>query len=39
MIEEEINGIFTYDRAVQKIPTDFMKEINDKLMEEAEKIQ
>lgn len=38
-VEEEINGIFTYDRAVQKIPTDFMKEINDKLMEEAEKIQ
>ena len=30
-VEEEINGLVTYDRAVQKIPTERMKAINDKL--------
>ena len=30
-VEEEINGLVTYDRAVQKIPTAKMKELNDRL--------
>lgn len=32
-VEEEINGLVTYDRVVQKIPTERMKTINDKLKE------
>ena len=32
-VEEEINGLVTYDRKVQKIPTEKMREINDKLKE------
>lgn len=38
-VEEEINGLFTYDRKVQKIPTEKMREINDKLKAEWEKIK
>ena len=32
-VEEEINGLVTYDRKVQKVPTEKMREINDKLKE------
>jgi len=38
-VEEEINGLMTYDRKIVKIPADKMKEINDKLAAEAEKIR
>ena len=38
-VEEEINGLFTYDRKIQKIPTEKMREINDKLRMEWLKIQ
>ena len=39
-VEEEINGIVTYDRKVQKIPTAFMREINQTLYAEwKEKIE
>ncbi|MBR3862914.1 MAG: glycoside hydrolase family 2 [Clostridia bacterium] len=38
-VEEEINGLVTYDRAVQKVPTAAMREINDALMTEAAKIE
>ena len=37
-VEEEINGLITYDRAVQKIPTEKMRTINDKLKSVWEKI-
>ena len=37
-VEEEINGLITYDRAVQKIPTETMKAINDKLKSVWEQI-
>ena len=33
-VEEEINGLFTFDRRVQKISTEKMREINDKLKAE-----
>ena len=36
-VEEEINGLVTYDRKVIKVPVDFMRRINDRLMEEANK--
>ncbi len=32
-VEDEINGFVTYDRKVQKMPTNAMREINDKLKE------
>ena len=38
-VEEEINGLVTYDRAVQKVDTDFMKSINFELANEANKIE
>jgi hypothetical protein len=38
-VEEEINGLVTYDRKVQKIPTEQMREINDKLKEVWDKIE
>lgn len=38
-VEEEINGLFTFDRKVQKIPTAKMKSINDKIQAEANKIK
>ena len=38
-VEEEINGLITYDRKVQKIPTEKMKEINDKLKAVWSKIE
>lgn len=34
-VEEEINGLVTYDRKVQKIKTEDMKELNDALYERA----
>ena len=30
-VEEEVNGLFTYDRAVLKLPTDRVRAINDRL--------
>ena len=38
-VEDEINGLFTYDRAVTKISVDDMKAINDEIMNEANKIK
>ena len=38
-VEEEINGFVTYDRKVTKVPVWEMREINDLIMKEAEKIQ
>lgn len=38
-VEEEINGLVTYDRAVQKILTEKMREINDKLKAVWESIE
>jgi hypothetical protein len=38
-VEEEINGFVTYDRRVQKVDTATMREINDKLMQEANSVQ
>ena len=35
-VEEEINGLVTYDRAVQKVPTDVMRAINDEIAAEAD---
>ncbi len=37
-VEEEINGLVTYDREVVKVPVAFMRAINDAIMEEAEKV-
>jgi hypothetical protein len=37
-VEEEINGLVTYDRAVVKVPVEKMRAINDILMEEANKV-
>ena len=34
-VEEEINGLVTYDRQVIKVPVAFMRRINDRLLEEA----
>ena len=38
-VEEEINGLVTYDRAVQKVPTDVMREINNEIAAEAAQIE
>ncbi len=38
-VEEEINGLVTYDRAVQKIPTERMRAINDQLKAVWESIE
>jgi hypothetical protein len=37
-VEEEINGLVTYDRAVIKIPANKMREINQKLDQAAKKV-
>ena len=37
-VEEEINGLFTYDRKVIKIPVEEMSKINAEIQAEAEKI-
>lgn len=37
-VEEEINGLITYDRKVIKMPIDEMQRINSEIMKEAEKI-
>ncbi len=37
-VEEEINGLVTYDRAVIKIPVEQMRQINDRIAREAKKI-
>ena len=38
-VEEEINGLITYDRAKVKVSCELMKELNDKLYKEAGKIK
>ena len=38
-VEEEINGLVTYDRAVVKVPVAAMRRLNDALIAEAAKIQ
>ena len=37
-VEEEINGLVTYDRAVVKVPVETMRSINDRLAEEWTKL-
>ena len=37
-IEEEINGVFTYDREVVKLEEDVVRELNQKLYDEYEKL-
>ena len=37
-VEEEINGLTTYDREVLKVPIEFMSEINEQIRLEAEKV-
>ncbi len=38
-VEEEINGLFTYDRKVVKVPIEAMKKINDEIDRAARKIE
>ncbi|MBO5224665.1 MAG: glycoside hydrolase family 2 [Clostridia bacterium] len=38
-VEEEINGLTTYDRAVQKVDTDFMRAINAELATESSQVE
>jgi hypothetical protein len=38
-VEEEINGLVTYDRKVVKIPVEKMAAINAKIDEEAKKVE
>ena len=38
-VEEEINGLVTYDRAVIKVPVSVMKAINDEIMCAANEIK
>ena len=38
-VEEEINGLITYDRAKIKVPVEFMKSINERIYGEADKIK
>ncbi len=38
-VEEEINGLVTYDRQVLKVPIAAMRSINDEIAEEAKKIR
>lgn len=37
-VEEEINGLVTYDRKVQKVTTEDMKQLNDALYERAKSV-
>ena len=37
-VEEEVNGLITYDRKVKKISEEDMRELNEKLYSEANKI-
>jgi predicted adenine nucleotide alpha hydrolase (AANH) superfamily ATPase len=38
-VEEEINGLVTYDRKIVKVPVEDMAAINAEIAKEAEKIQ
>ena len=38
-VEEEINGLVTYDRAVVKVPVAVMKAINDEIQNAANDIK
>ena len=38
-VEEEINGLVTYDRKRWKVPVEFMRKINVAIQEESEKIK
>ena len=37
-VEEEINGLVTYDREIVKVPVEKMREINQKIDQEAKKV-
>ena len=37
-VEEEINGLVTYDREVVKVPVEWMRAINDQIKAEAERV-
>ena len=37
-VEEEINGVFTYDREIVKLEEDVVRELNQKLYDEYEKL-
>ncbi|MBQ9729446.1 MAG: glycoside hydrolase family 2 [Clostridia bacterium] len=38
-VEEEINGLVTYDRKVVKVPVEAMRKINEEIKAEAEKVR
>ena len=38
-VEEEINGLVTYDRKIVKVPVAAMKRINGEIMAEAAKVE
>ena len=38
-VEEEINGLVTYNRKVVKVPVKIMRKINDEIKAEADKIE
>jgi hypothetical protein len=38
-VEEETNGLFTFDRKVLKVPVDIMRRINDQIFNESQKIE
>ena len=38
-VEEEINGLVTYDRKVVKVPVEKMRAINDEIFAEAKKYE
>ena len=38
-VEEEINGLVTYDRKVVKVPVAYMRKINDEIKAEADTIE
>ena len=38
-VEEEINGLVTFDRKVIKVPVEVMRKINAEIKAEAEKIE
>ena len=38
-MEEEINGLVTYDREIIKIPVDKMRAVNERLTAEANQVE
>ena len=35
-VEEEVNGLLTYDRLVQKVPAEWMRQLNRRMISLAE---